>query len=404
MSVYQATASAPVNIACIKYWGKRDTKLILPTNSSLSVTLDQDHLRSTTTSRADPSFEQDLLWLNGAEDEIKPGGRLETCISEMKKLRAAVEAKSPNEPKLSEFKVHIASYNNFPTAAGLASSASGFAALVSSLAVLYKLPATPSQLSLIARQGSGSACRSLFGGFVAWEMGTRADGSDSLAIEVAPREHWPDIHALICVVNDAKKGTSSTSGMQRTVETSELLQHRITHVVPARMRAISAAITARDFDAFARITMQDSNQFHAVALDTDPPIFYLNDVSRAIIALVVEYNRVSVAAGGKLKAAYTYDAGPNAVIYTAKENVKEIVSLIVKYFPQADAFKDPFKLFGTAGVGEGSVVEGFNTNVAKKFEVGAVKTLIHTRVGDGPRTLGEEESLLGEDGTPKTLA
>lgn len=235
-------------------------------------------------------------------------------------------------------------------------------------------------------------------------MGTKADGSDSLAVEVAPREHWPDIHALICVVSDDKKGTSSTSGMQRTVETSTLLQHRIKHVVPERMQAISAAIKARDFDAFARITMQDSNQFHAVALDTDPPIFYMNDVSRSIIALIVEYNRFSVEAGGKLKAAYTYDAGPNAVIYTPKENVKEIVSLIVKYFPQADAFKDPFKLFGTAGVGEESVVEGFNVNVAKKFEVGAVKSLIHTRVGDGPRTLGEEESLLGQDGKPKTLA
>lgn len=275
---------------------------------------------------------------------------------------------------------------------------------MSSLAVLYKLPATPSQLSLIARQGSGSACRSLFGGFVAWEKGTKADGSDSLAIEVAPREHWPDIHALICVVSDDKKGTSSTSGMQRTVETSALLHHRVNHVVPERMRAISAAIKARDFDSFARITMQDSNQFHAVALDTDPPIFYMNDVSRSIIALIVEYNRVSVEAGGKLKAAYTYDAGPNAVIYTPKENVKEIISLIVKYFPQADGFKDPFKLFGAAGIGEGSVVEGFNVNVAKKFEVGAVKSLIHTRVGDGPRTLGDEESLLGQDGSPKTLA
>jgi len=322
----------------------------------------------------------------------------------MKKLRAEVEAKNHNETKLSTYKVHISSFNNFPTAAGLASSASGFAALVSSLAALYKLPASPSQLSLIARQGSGSACRSLFGGFVAWEKGTAADGSDSLAIEVAPREHWPDIHAVICVVSDDKKGTSSTSGMQRTVETSALLQHRINHVVPERMRAISEAIKARDFNSFARITMQDSNQFHAVALDTDPPIFYMNDVSRAVIALIVEYNRVSVEAGGNLKAAYTYDAGPNAVIYTPKENVKEIVSLIVKYFPQADGFKDPFGLFGTMGVGEGSVVEGFNVSVAKKFEVGAVKGLIHTRVGDGPRVLGHDEALLGPDGLPKILA
>ncbi|TFY81087.1 hypothetical protein EWM64_g2929 [Hericium alpestre] len=129
MSVYQATASAPVNIACIKYWGKRDTKLILPTNSSLSITLDQDHLRSTTTSRADPSFKQDQLWLNGKLDEIKEGGRLATCIAEMKRLRREYEASNPNEPEISQFHVHIASRNNFPTAAGLASSASGFAAL-----------------------------------------------------------------------------------------------------------------------------------------------------------------------------------------------------------------------------------------------------------------------------------
>ncbi|KAF4567410.1 diphosphomevalonate decarboxylase [Pleurotus pulmonarius] len=384
--VYQATASAPVNIACIKYWGKRDTKLILPTNSSLSVTLSQDHLRSTTTSRADPSFSKDRLWLNGKEEEIVAPGRLATCIAELKKMRKElVEDKDASAPKLSTFPVHIASFNNFPTAAGLASSASGFAALVSSLAALYALPCSPSTLSLIARQGSGSACRSLFGGYVAWEQGVLDDGSDSLAVEVAPRSHWPEMHALICVVSDDKKGTSSTSGMQRTVQTSELLQHRIKHVVPKRMKEIEAAIKAKDFDAFAKVTMADSNQ--------------------SIIALIVEYNRVAIEKTGKRKAAYTYDAGPNAVIYTLQENVKEIVELIVKYFPQKDGFKDPFQLFaGEGGVGEGRVVEGFNEAVAKKFEVGAVKGLIHTNVGDGPRVLDAEEALLGPDGLPKSLA
>ncbi|KAK7062603.1 Peptide chain release factor 1, mitochondrial [Paramarasmius palmivorus] len=217
------------SISFIRYWGKRDTKLILPTNSSLSVTLSQDHLRSTTTSRADPAFERDTLWLNGKEEEIKPGSRTETCIREMRTLRKTeVEDKDPNAPKLSTMKLHISSFNNFPTAAGLASSASGFAALIASLSALFQLPTHPTQLSLIARQGSGSACRSLFGGYVAWEMGSKPDGSDSHAVQVAPHTHWPDLHALICVVNDAKKGTSSTSGMQRTVETSPLLQHRLT--------------------------------------------------------------------------------------------------------------------------------------------------------------------------------
>ncbi|KAK7473114.1 diphosphomevalonate decarboxylase [Stygiomarasmius scandens] len=400
--VFQATTSAPVNIACIKYWGKRDTSLILPTNSSLSVTLDQDHLRSTTTSRADPSFTSDRLWLNGKEEIIKDGGRMSTCIKEMKRLRKElVEDKDPNAPKLSTFSVHIASYNNFPTAAGLASSASGFAALVSSLAALYTLPSNPSTLSLIARQGSGSACRSLFGGFVAWEQGTQSTGLDSFAVQVAPESHWPTMHALICVVNDAKKGTSSTSGMQRTVETSPLLQHRIKHVVPKRMEDISKAILDKDFDTFARITMADSNQFHAVALDTSPPIFYMNDVSRAIIAVVEEYNRVAVEKTGKVKAAYTFDAGPNAVIYTEQENVKEIIEMIVKFFPQPpDSFKDPFGL----QIGSGKVPEGFNENVAKVWEVGSVKGLIHTKIGDGPRKLGEEETLLNAEGLPKSLA
>lgn len=309
----------------------------------------------------------------------------------------ALSSDLASAPQLSTFPVYVASRNNFPTAAGLASSASGFAALVASLAALYELPATPSQLSVIARQGSGSACRSLFGGFVAWEMGSASDGSDSLAIEVAPREHWPDIHALICVVSDDKKGTSSTSGMQRTVETSALLQHRIAEVVPARMDAIKDAILRRDFPAFARITMQDSNQFHAVALDTDPPIFYLNDVSRAIIAIITEYNR----AAGAIKAAYTYDAGPNAVIYAPKENVKEIVELLLRYFPQSQPFPDPF---GLDVDNQGKLPDGFNEKVAKAFPVASVKGFIHTRVGDGPRKLDASEALLGSDGLPTYLA
>lgn len=310
---------------------------------------------------------------------------------------------------MSTYKVHIASYNNFPTAAGLASSASGFAALVASLAQLYALNVSPSVLSIIARQGSGSACRSLFGGFVAWQKGESSTGEDSLAIEVAPQSHWPAIHALICVVSDDKKGTSSTSGMQRTVETSPLLQHRISQVVPERMQKISKAILDKDFDAFAKITMADSNQFHAVALDTEPPIFYMNDVSRTIIALIVEYNRLSVASGGGYKAAYTYDAGPNAVIYALEENIREILQLIVSYFPQKEgSFKDVLGLFGATGSldlnAKAALPQGFNEAVAKRYEVGAVKALIHTRVGDGPRVLGPEESLLGEGGSPKTLA
>lgn len=241
-------------------------------------------------------------------------------------------------PQLSDFGLRICSENNFPTAAGLASSASGFAALVYTLGSLFELQPEidNSQLSRIARQGSGSACRSLFGGFVAWQGGSKADGSDSLAVEVAPQQHWPEMQALICVVSDAKKGTPSTAGMQKTVATSPFLQHRIKEVVPQRMKDISDAIQQRDFDKFADITMRDSNNFHATCLDTEPPIFYMNDVSRSIVQLVSELNRASEEAGKGKVAGYTYDAGPNAVLYTLQKDMPFVLQLIRHYYPNAD--------------------------------------------------------------------
>jgi len=259
---------------------------------------------------------------------------------------------------------------------------------------------TDSELSRIARQGSGSACRSMFGGYVSWEMGSQADGSDSVAVQVAGRDEWPEMQALICVVNDAKKGTSSTAGMQRTVATSALLQHRIKDVVPARMHAMEQAILSRDFNAFAKHTMADSNQFHAVCLDTEPPIFYMNDVSKAIIALVVEINRLSQENEGRLKAAYTFDAGPNAVIYALRDDIPSILETVMAYFPQTREFEDPFALKPTAAT---AFPDGFNQKVIPKFEVDSVSRIIHTEVGDGPRVLKEEDSLLGADSLPKNL-
>jgi diphosphomevalonate decarboxylase len=173
------------------------------------------------------------------------------------------------------------------------------------------------------------------------------------------------------------------------------------------MAAIETAIKDKDFDSFATITMRDSNSFHAVCLDTDPPIFYLNDVSKSIIALITELNRASVAASRGLCAAYTFDAGPNAVIYALEKDVPVIIKLVNQFFPQAEAFKDPFGIKDK--VDSASVPDGFDGKVVGggregRWEVGAVKSLIHTRVGDGPRRLSDDESLLGADGLPKVLA
>ncbi|XP_044367612.1 diphosphomevalonate decarboxylase MVD2, peroxisomal-like [Triticum aestivum] len=135
------------------------------------------------------------------------------------------------------------------------------------------------ELSSIARQGSGSACRSIYSGLVKWCMGKNDDGSDSMAVQLVDESHWSDLVIIIAVVSSKQKETSGTSGMRDTVETSPLLQYRAQTVVPGRILKMEEAIKNRDFESFARLTGADSNQFHAVCLDTSPPIFYMNDKS-----------------------------------------------------------------------------------------------------------------------------
>ncbi|KAG6677598.1 hypothetical protein I3842_14G035600 [Carya illinoinensis] len=265
--VMMVTAQTPTNIAVIKYWGKRDESLILPVNDSISVTLDPDHLCTTTTVAVSPSFERDRMWLNGKEISLS-GGRYQNCLREIRSRASDVEDEE-NGIKIpkkdwDKLHLHIASYNNFPTAAGLASSAAGFACLVFSLAKLMNVKEDQSKLSAIARQGSGSACRSLFGGFVKWIMGR---------------------------VSSRQKETSSTTGMRETVETSLLLKHRAKEIVPKRILQMEEAIKNRDFTSFAQLACADSNQFHAVCLDTSPPIFYMNDTSHRVISIAEKWNR-----------------------------------------------------------------------------------------------------------------
>lgn len=123
-------------------------------------------------------------------------------------------------------------------------------------------------------------------------MGTLNDGSDSIATEIAPASHWPEMRVLVLVINDNRKKYSSTSGMQRSVETSECLKYRAENIVPKRVQGMVDAIKEKNFDEFAKLTMQDSNQFHAICLDTYPPCVYMNDISHAIVDLVHAYNTI----------------------------------------------------------------------------------------------------------------
>ncbi|XP_063190894.1 diphosphomevalonate decarboxylase [Chroicocephalus ridibundus] len=387
------TCTAPVNIAVIKYWGKRDNDLILPINSSLSVTLHQDQLKTTTTAAASRDFAEDRLWLNGEEADVGHP-RLQACLREVRRLARKRRGGSAEDvaPLNLSYKIHIATENNFPTAAGLASSAAGYACLVSALARLYGVEG---ELSEVARRGSGSACRSMLGGFVQWQRGERPDGRDSLAQQVAPETHWPELRVLVLVVSGEKKQVGSTAGMQTSVDTSPLLKHRAEAVVPERLALMMRHIRERDFEGFGQLTMKDSNQFHATCLDTFPPIFYLNDLSRQIIALAHRFN----AHHGCTKVAYTFDAGPNAVIFTLADTVAEFVEVVRRSFPPAT---NGDQFVRGLPVDSASLPEELLTAVVTEPVPGAVRYILHTKPGPGPQLLDDpSQHLLGADGLPR---
>lgn len=327
--------------------------------------------------------------LNGESQDVS-GARTQACFRELRAARAKLEGEDTSLPPMSKYKLKVVSINNFPTAAGLASSAAGFAALVRSIANLYELPLSPTELSRIARQGSGSACRSLFGGYVGWNMGKANDGSDSVAYEVKPASHWPEMRACILVVSAAKKGVSSTTGMQATVGTSTLFQERAASTVPMRMAEMETAIARRDFAAFAKLTMKDSNSFHATCLDTDPPIFYMNDISRAAIKAVETINELAE----DTVAAYTFDAGPNAVIYYQEKDSEKVAGVLKKVLRGREGWEGK----------RGSEVKE-NATAASKLDDKIVSTLkdgvsrvILTGVGSGPTAV--EKFLVDEKGNP----
>ena len=207
----------------------------MPINDSISITLSSEHMHAKTSVAASPSFSTDRLWLNGQEESVESNPRLLNCLREVR-----LKAKPGPDGPRPEWKVHVSSENNFPTAAGLASSAAGYACLVYALCQLYGVQG---DISCLARQGSGSACRSVYGGFVRWHMGNLNDGSDSIASVVKDADHWPDMRCLILVAADSKKKVPSSVGMKLSVETSPFLKYRAKEIVPDRAEEMVKVLT-----------------------------------------------------------------------------------------------------------------------------------------------------------------
>lgn len=295
----QATAIAHPNIALIKYWGKRDLPLNLPDVPSLSITLDT----FTTTTTVTWGAEADRVVVNGAEQQGKAAGRVLRFLD-------LVDADRPP--------VAVVSDNNFPTAAGLASSASGFAALaLAATKAAGQRPSLP-ELSVLARRGSGSACRSLWGGWVLWRRGERPDGTDSHGEPIAPRDHW-DVCVVLALVSSAKKPIGSTEGMLQTKRISPLYPGWVTSA-DADIAQAREAIDQRDLAKLGEAMEHSTLKMHATMISAG--VRYWKPATVAVMECVEDLRRSGTAAY------YTMDAGPNVKVLCARSDADAVAAAL----------------------------------------------------------------------------
>lgn len=299
----KATAKAHTNIALIKYWGKRDEALILPTNNSLSLTLDGFY--TTTTVEFREELTQDIFYLN---DECISGIPY-TRVSQFLDLIRDI-AKKPN------LFAQVKSTNHVPTAAGFASSASGFAALASAGSQAIGLTLNDQELSRLTRRGSGSACRSIYGGFAEWDKGEKEDGSDSFAVPIAPQDYW-DIRVAAVVLHADMKKVSSRVGMKRTVDTSPFFKGWVDSI-PQDLKQIKSGISERDFEKVGSVAEANCLKMHATTLGANPPFTYWHDTTFTVM------QHVQMLREKGIPAYFTIDAGPNVKVLYLPENEEQI--------------------------------------------------------------------------------
>jgi len=306
---YKASAVANANIALVKYWGKRNEELILPQNSSISMTV--AGLQSYCTVEFDENFERDFLNLNG--EYIEPDRK------EFKNVQKFLDVVRQYYGKKIYAKVY--GKNNFPTAAGLASSAAAFAALAAACNSALQLGLDGKGISMLARRGSGSACRSCFGGFVEWQKGSKEDGSDSYAVQLADENYWPEFRMLICITSTAEKKIKSRAGMKQTVATCPLYKCWL-ESVEADLENVRNGIKNRDFSLVGRTAEHNCLKMHATMMTTKPPIIYWNRTTIDIIHKVLELR------DSGLECYFTIDAGPQVKIMCLEKDINNLKSAL----------------------------------------------------------------------------
>ncbi len=295
MKLTSATAQANPNIAFIKYWGDRDNALRLPSNGSISMNLDGLYTRTTVSFQHSLPFDE--LIINGHE---VTGAGLERISRFLDLIRGLAHLQERAE---------VMSENNFPSGTGIASSASAFAALALAGSKAAGLNLSEPELSRLARRGSGSASRSIPGGFVEWQAGTSDE--DSFAFSIAEPGHW-NLVDCIAIVSAAHKKTGSTEG-HGIAGTSPLQAARVADA-PRRLDLCRRALLERDFQALASIIELDSDMMHAVMMTSTPALFYWKPASLEVMNCVRQWRSEGISV------CYTMDAGPNVhVICLEKE-------------------------------------------------------------------------------------
>lgn len=298
---HTVTARANANIAFVKYWGNRDDELSLPANPSLSMNLAGLHTETSVT--WDPDLSADSLILNG-KPESGPARRRVTAFLDHLRRRLGINGCAG-----------VVSANNFPMGAGIASSASAFAALTKAAVGAAGLDLPESQLTTLARLGSGSAARSIPTGFVEWHVGTTHE--DSFAESIAGPEYWGLVD-IIAIVSQEHKTVHSTEG-HRSAATSDLQSARVAGAAK-RLAVCKEAILKRDFPTFADTVEQDSNLMHAVMMTSRPPLFYWLPATLTIMNSVRRWRTEG------LHVCCTVDAGPNVHCICVRNNLEQVSS------------------------------------------------------------------------------
>ena len=299
----RSEAIAHPNIALIKYWGNREQALRIPANGSISLTL--GGLDNRMSVRFDGSLESDTLVINEAPAVPQ---MVERASNHLDLLRAMADVSERAE---------LVSETNFPLGAGVASSAAAFAAITVAAASALKLELNPGELSRIARRGSGSAARSIQGGFV--ELLAGDSDKTSFAQQIAPEDHWPIVD-LVVIVDEQVKHTSSFTG--HSLAASSPLQESRVADAPRRLQECRKAILERDFPTLTQIVERDSDMMHAIMMTSEPPLHFWTGSTLQVMAAVRELRAEG------LSVCYTIDAGPNVHCLCLPESERDVLQAL----------------------------------------------------------------------------